>query len=337
MLKRLFHAALIIVTLFMCGLLFNILTVAPLVFESVPPVYAHSGTPDSDGDGVDDGEDNCPAEPGEPWNGGCPYFGEDTATPAPQGGGEQQGPVWVPPTEVVATSTPLPTATINPVTGRIFLPSDRDTVLALLSNGGALSDVEDPLVLDSMAGDTRLDPMDVIEQLQALNLLDSAEGLLAVRQNLTFLNGRGDLFLTLGSNYPSENFVLHSMLSLTSNDLTQFEMCSVSARVERDGARNAQTLLDIGMTNNGAVVVIDRTDPTEEATITAVDLGLALDVPHHFLAVGNGETLNLFVDGEQVISELPVAVREGVFGLSLVGRAAPSPRCEGEDFWVFTF
>jgi hypothetical protein len=152
-----------------------------------------------------------------------------------------------------------------------------------------------------------------------------------------FLNGNGNLFLGLGNNAPSEDFVIHAMLTLTSTDLSQFEMCSVLGRVTRDNSRNAQTMIEFGITNSGAAVVIDRTDPATQAMVAVADLGLTLGEPHHLLAIGNSATVDVFVDGDQALSSLFASVRSGTYGLSLIGRAATSPRCEGEDFWVFTF
>ncbi len=291
---------------------FTIITIA--TFAEVTYVMAHPGTPgeDSDGDGVEDNLDSCWNVAGEAWYGGCPW------TPG------------APPTEAVQPTAIPPTATPNPVTARNFQAADRETITAALNAGDTVI-VEEAATLESFAGS----PQEIIAELQTAAAFEG-QGYIAAQQSYLFLNGRGDLFVAVGANVPSSDVVIGGEMTFTS-DGTQFELCSLAARVNRDGLRNAQTLLDLALVNDGSVALIDRSDASAPAVITAVDLDLDLSVSHRLLMIVTGETVDVYVDGVSVMDDITVTAREGVYGMSMVGRAEARPRCEVRNFWVYTF
>ncbi len=292
------------------GLLFFV----ALLLVAAVTVFAHPGgppEPDEDLDGVSDDLDACPLVGGANYNFGCPVEVQPTAAP------------FVP--------TAIPATQQSSVTARNLQPADRDQIIALADTP---SSVETPIQL-TRAVDAA--PLLILQELQGLGLVGTGARS-QVQQNYMFLNGRGDLFVGLGTSSPSTNLVMNAQLTFNSADVSQFELCSLQARVGRDGQRNSMSFIDVAWVNNGSVAVIDRPLPTgDAATIAVADLGLTLGSTHTLLAVINEDVLTLFVDGALVLENVPVTVREGVYGMSMVGRASSSPRCDARNVWIYGF
>jgi hypothetical protein len=316
--------ALSVIALSLC-----MISILPAFFSDASVVMAHPGTPepDRDGDGITDDLDACPDTPGPFYMGGCPdpnYEANVRATAQ-----AQQQPL----VQQAAPTAVAPTAAPNPVTARTFPQGDTDAVRAALQNGAV--SLEAPLTLSSADGT----PSDIIRELQTLGEIP-AGGALRLELPFMFLSGRGDLFLGLASGAPSQNLVISADLLFNANpfDDQTLEICSLAARAERDSNRNALAMLDVALINNGGIAVIDRAAQGDEAAVTAVSLRVDAMAAQHVIAVVQDDTVDVYLNGERILDDVQVTPRSGTYGLTLVGRGATlSPRCEANNFWLYTY
>jgi len=309
--------------------LFCIMSIAPALFVNPTHVMAHPGTPepDQDGDGISNDLDGCPTTPGPAYTGGCPdpFYEQNVAATA--AASQQQA---APP----AQPTPIPpTAAPNPITARIFPVQDANVIRAALETGAV--SFEDTITLTSAAGTG----IEIIRELQTLEEIPSG-GVLRLELPFMFLSGRGDLFLGLASNSPSQNLVMGADISFTANpvDDQTLEICSLGARVERDSNRNAIALLEIAVLNNGGIAVIDRAVSSVTPVVNAVNMRVDTTTPQRLIAVIQDNLVDVYVNQQRVMNDVEVSARVGTYGLSLVGRGTTvSPRCEASNFWLYTY
>lgn len=291
-----------------------------MMSQGAMPVLAHPGTPeaDDDGDGVANDLDSCSTVFGETWNNGCPY-----TPPAPQATATL-AQVQVP------TTAPAGAATPNPITSWNFTSTERD-LIAQSPAGTVLGAVTTPRSLSAVG----LQPNVVASELQDLS---GGVGRTALQINYLFLNGYGNLFLTLGASSPTTDGLVGGAIQFTSYDPSVFELCALTTRVTRDDARNATAFIAVGLTNGGQVIVVDHSVETGAAATLAVsDTTLDLTQVHEIVAAVVGDQINVFADGALILADVPVVERSGVHGLAMVGAGVTRPRCEVRTFWTYAF
>lgn len=151
-----------------------------------------------------------------------------------------------------------------------------------------------------------------------------------------YFEGTGNWYTPLARLRPHTHIVLAGELSFTAGDRTQIERCALLSRVGMDARGAATTFLDVSLTNNGDLLVADKSIAEgTTATIRTVPLGLNMARSHHLLIIAIQDRLSVYVDGVLVLKEMPVVERAGVYGIALIGKG-PSARCEGRDIWGHT-
>lgn len=191
---------------------------------------------------------------------------------------------------------------------------------------------EDSVALEDFGGDYQ----DAIAELQALDLVPSGGKLLFV-EDYAYFQGAGSWFTPLAENSPNTDIVMAGEITFNAaagGDV--LEHCMLTARLVQDRNGDTTTFAGVMLFNDGWVVA---TDIIEEETSNSAeqDLGLTWDgETHDVLFTMIDDLMNVYIDGQPVIEDLAVEVRDGTFGIALRGEDAKS-RCEGRNIWVYTF
>ncbi len=151
-------------------------------------------------------------------------------------------------------------------------------------------------------------------------------GKLLFRENYVFAKG-GSGHTPLARNSRLTDVAMAGEITAT---ISGEDICALMLRT----TNNAQQALFVGIDASGGVFIFDSTIAGEGTNVYEA-LGLDLTQPHHFLVTAIGESVSLWVDGQQVFTELPAELREGYFGLAILGSNASS--CESRNTWVYTY
>ncbi|MDQ7034110.1 MAG: hypothetical protein Q9P01_04545 [Anaerolineae bacterium] len=176
-----------------------------------------------------------------------------------------------------------------------------------------------------------------IAELQDLGLVAQEGGSLVFEEDRAFFNGQGFVFTPLGRRAPHTDIVMAAEIEFTSDSASEYEDCSLLARVVGGSSETVSTYLQVGLDNSSDIFYYDS-EGTEETTIyQRLPLRLDLSVAHHLLFIVADEFLTVYIDGERVFDQVEINVeREGTYGIALLGRDSDS-RCEGRNIWVYEF
>lgn len=184
--------------------------------------------------------------------------------------------------------------------------------------------------LSDYAGDYE----DAIAELQSVGLIPEG-GDRIFEEDYAFFSGSGSWFTPLARTSPETNVVMAGELSLRQGSEDEIEFCTLTSRIVTDRAGDATTYLDVGLTTDGGLLVVDRSiEEADPTTLEFAELGLDISEPHHLLFMVIGEELTVYVDGQLVFDKLAVVERRGTYGISLIGRG-PNALCEGRDIWAY--
>jgi len=206
--------------------------------------------------------------------------------------------------------------------------ADQDFILEIASTIERVS----PLILEDHAGPWQ----DAVSELEDEGLIGVGGGIVFV-EDRAFFSGQGSFFTPLASNSPQTNFVIAATLDYkvgqSITDDGQTETCTLLARLQSDPNTGlSQEFLEIGIDGFGAFYYMSFAD--DDATNYGEFKRVALGETYHVLAIVSGETLSLFLNGEQIASNLPVDELSGIFGIALRGYGA-SAECVGNNIWVY--
>lgn len=210
----------------------------------------------------------------------------------------------------------------------VDLTFDDYAIWAASSAGGVAA--ARPDTLTEHGGEWR----DAVAELEALGLIASG-GSLVFRENYAFFTGQGSWFTPLARNNPAADFVMAGELSFRVGSSTQAEICTLSSRIVLNAQGLAVNYIDVGLDNQGRVVVVDVFDQNQPARRASVGIApLDLSGAHHFLILVQDASLSVYLDGQLVLQDFEVVKRSGMWGIGLEG-AGPNARCEGRNIWVY--
>jgi hypothetical protein len=176
-------------------------------------------------------------------------------------------------------------------------------------------------------------PEEAIAELQSRGLIPTGGSLVFV-EDYAFFNGVGSWFFPLASRFPYPDIVMGGELTYTVDENSGFEMCTLSARIDTDSSGNAIRYLNVGLVNDGNLMIIDQYEEGSDPTFFLGTDTVALGVPHHLLILLIDDRANVYVDGEPMITDFQVVERSGTYGLGLLDAGADA-RCEGRNIWVY--
>ena len=206
--------------------------------------------------------------------------------------------------------------------------TDTDTIIEIASTFERIS----PLVLEDYDEPWQ----DAIKELEDEGIIGVGGGIIFV-EDRAFFSGQGLFFTPLASNSPQTNFVMAATLDYkTGQAVTEDgvpETCTLLARLKSDPNTGTSTeFLEIGIDGFGAFYYM--TYKNDETTNYGEFQRVELDESYHVLFVASGETLSLFLNGEQIAANLPIDQASGTFGIALRGYGATA-ECVGENIWVY--
>lgn len=204
---------------------------------------------------------------------------------------------------------------------------DYDLIIDIASTFERVS----PLTLDNHAGPWQ----DAIKELEDKGLIGVGGGIVFV-EDRAFFSGQGSFFTPLASNSPQTNFVISASLdyavgqSITEDGFT--ETCTLLARLKTDPSGTSSEFLEIGIDGFGAFYYMSyaNNDATNYGEFKRIELGES----YHVMAIVSGESMSLFLNGEQIAGNLPVDELSGTFGIALRGYGSTA-ECVGENIWVY--
>ncbi|GAB4510074.1 MAG: hypothetical protein OHK0046_06210 [Anaerolineae bacterium] len=206
-----------------------------------------------------------------------------------------------------------------------------DTVIQIVlsfdatgQGGGAVSSLTDH------AGEWQ----DAIAELTETGMIGSG-GSLVFFEDYAFFSGQGRYFTALGRNLPRTDIVMAGELTYTASNATELETCTLLARIVTNNQGTAQQFLQVGLTNDNAVLLLDRFGTGEDELVGEfLTADYALGEPTHFLMLAIDDTLTIYLNGELLMDSYPISTRSGSYGIALTGLGAGA-RCEGRNIWVY--
>lgn len=173
---------------------------------------------------------------------------------------------------------------------------------------------------------------EAIAELQELEVIGTG-GSLVFNENYAFFSGQGSWFTSLARNSPFTDIVMAGELTFTPGNLDELEQCILSSRLIAT-ATGTTTYLDVGITNQGDLVVFDANPRTETPLIAYRPLELDLTQKVNILYLAIGDTITVYVNGKLIVEDAIIEKRAGTYGISLIGKGADA-RCEGRNIWVY--
>jgi hypothetical protein len=176
---------------------------------------------------------------------------------------------------------------------------------------------------------------DAIAELQDLGLIGTG-GSLVFEEDSAFFTGQGFFFTPLGRRAPFADIVMAGQIEFTSGSASEYEECSLLARVVDEGQSQVGTYLQVGVDNSQDVFYYDTISSDEDSTVyEPFRANLDLDEAHHFLFILVDESLTVYIDGELLVENAEINdERAGTYGIALMGSSRDS-RCEGTNLWVY--
>jgi hypothetical protein len=173
---------------------------------------------------------------------------------------------------------------------------------------------------------------DAIAELEDEGVIEPG-GDLVFSEDEAFIETQGASYTSLASRARVENVVMAGEL-IFEPDGREYQTCSLAARVQTDSNGTANIYLEFGVNTEEQLYVYDLFGEGEE-DFAFYELGESdpEDV-HHYMVIIQGETLAFYLDGELLASDVPVAERDGSFGVLLRGDG-PDSRCEVRNSWAY--
>jgi hypothetical protein len=214
--------------------------------------------------------------------------------------------------------------------------SNRDGGNKDSGRGGNNSDPEDESAatteLPDELRDFDADWEDAVAELEDEGVITEG-GDLVFFEDEAFIAGRGANYTSLASRARVENVAMAGELTFEL-DGDEYQTCSLAARVQTDNNGTANNYLEFGVNSDGQVYVYDLFgDGDEDYAFYEVGEADPEDVLH-YLVVISGETMAFYLNGELLATEIPVAERDGSFGVLLRGDGSDS-RCEVNNTWAY--
>jgi len=173
---------------------------------------------------------------------------------------------------------------------------------------------------------------EAIEELQDEGVIGIG-GSLVFNEDYAFFSGQGNFFTPLARNSPHTNIIMAGEISFTAGSTTELEQCVLTSRIVMNNRNQATQFLDVGLTNNGNLAIIDfgeGDDPNFDFRRVSADL----DEGIHILYIAIEDRVTVYVNGELFIEDTEVYERSGTYGIALNGSGAGA-RCEGRNIWVY--
>ncbi len=174
---------------------------------------------------------------------------------------------------------------------------------------------------------------DAIEELQDEGVIGIG-GSLVFNENYAFFSGQGNFFTPLARNSSYTNIIMAGELTFEAGSTTALEQCVLTSRIVTDNRGSATEFLDVGLTNNGNLVIIDIFDGDDSPIVDFRQLSADLDETIHIMYLAIDDQITVYVDGELFIEDSEITERSGSFGIALIGEG-PGARCEGNNIWVY--
>jgi hypothetical protein len=170
----------------------------------------------------------------------------------------------------------------------------------------------------------------VISELESAGAIP--DGQLLFQEDRAFFSGQGSFFMPLASRSPRANIVMAGDVTYTPSGSSEFEECGLLARLVEDASGNSNTFLKVGLTNAGEVYYAELIGG--EVNFDGRQIPDAMNTPHHFLFVANGDSFTFYLDGELLFEDVRIDEHVGGYGVGMDGQG-PQASCVGEDLWVY--
>lgn len=174
----------------------------------------------------------------------------------------------------------------------------------------------------------------VIAELEAEKII-GAGGALIFEEDYAFFSGQGNWFTALARNRPNTDIVMGAEITYRSGSSSDYESCSILARIVTDAQGSATKYLEVGIDNTNALFYFDRFGTGQEDFNTGVLPAQLTNLtdPIHVLFIASGDVLKVYINGQPVLNEGFIEERSGSFGIALRGKG-PNARCEGRNIWA---
>lgn len=158
-------------------------------------------------------------------------------------------------------------------------------------------------------------------------------------------SGEGAQFSNFAIDNPAEHLLMGLTLTFDSQS-DELEFCGMAGRAEReetnreDGDNTVTTIrlnsyVATGIDNTGHVFAFERgADTNSELALSGTEFNLS--EPIFLLAIIMNDSLRVFANGEEVISDYAITLDAGVFAFLYSG-ANEESNCRAENFFAYTF
>lgn len=173
---------------------------------------------------------------------------------------------------------------------------------------------------------------DAIAELEDEGVIAQGGDLVFFEDN-AFIQTRGAQYTSLASRARVENVVMAGEL-IFEPDGSEYQTCSLAARVQSDSGGTATIYLEFGVNTAEQVYVYDLFgDGDEDFTFYDLEQSDPEDI-NHYLVIIQGATMAFYFNGELIATEIAIDDREGSFGVLLRGDGSDS-RCEVNNAWAY--
>jgi hypothetical protein len=211
--------------------------------------------------------------------------------------------------------------------GEVDVSYDNVRIWEASFGSGGTSDL--PATLVNFGGRSE----DAIEELEDLGIIPTGSTLI-FGEDFAFFSGQGNWFQPLARNLPRKNIVFAGELTYIVGSTDDFEICSLTSRINTNNQGSATTYVDMGLLNDGSVAIVDRFAENENSNFAVSSFTVDLDEPHHLMLIMIDDVAHVYIDGQLAIADFQVDERAGSYGIALTGQG-PDARCEGRDIWAY--
>lgn len=176
-------------------------------------------------------------------------------------------------------------------------------------------------------------PVDIRSELEAAGVIPSGTQPIFIETD-TFRQGRQDaLFISLASSKPAQDVLLGGTLEFSGGTKGPEEACTLGLRITADAQNVITSYLEIGVTGDGDFFYLDYTGSAATSQTRTSLRPVTSDDPQ-IVALAQGDTLSVYVDGVLFFDRVPVTAREGSYGIGLIS-GRNQARCVGHDIWAY--
>lgn len=171
-----------------------------------------------------------------------------------------------------------------------------------------------------------------VEELQENEIIPLG-GSLVYQTGYAFFDGRGRFYTPLAEFRPHTDYVIAAELEFTPSNTEELESCALMSRIETRGSlATAYTLA--GFTSDGGPFLLDQPGEFDDPIFDFTFDTYSLDVPHHFMVIVRDDEMLVFINGELIMRNDDLTVREGSYGLAMNARGFGG-RCEARGLWIY--